>query len=171
MFTSRLRRVGVDRELARASVDLDDVPGRGLPAVGARRAKAPADRAEALSVECDRGRAASHPELHGNAGGPVDAELADAAPDPDEHAPVGLAQPQRRLAAAAVDLQRSELDAGEVAGQLDTPPRTSLPPAQFPNTVALVDKLMSGGPDERFEFGLDVLVRGLAAQREADADD
>jgi hypothetical protein len=53
----------------------------------------------------------------------------------------------------------------------DTPPRTSLPPAQFPNTVALVDELMSGGPDERFEFGLDVLVRGLAAQREADADD
>jgi AcrR family transcriptional regulator len=43
----------------------------------------------------------------------------------------------------------------------------SLPPAQFPNTVALVDELMSGGPDERFEFGLDVLVRGLAAQREA----
>jgi hypothetical protein len=34
-----------------------------------------------------------------------------------------------------------------------------------------VDELMSGGPDERFEFGLDVLVRGLAAQREADADD
>jgi Tetracyclin repressor-like, C-terminal domain len=51
---------------------------------------------------------------------------------------------------------------------LDTPPRTSLPPARFPNTVALVDGLMSGGPDERFEFGLDVLVRGLAAQREAD---
>jgi hypothetical protein len=25
-------------------------------------------------------------------------------------------------------------------------------------------------PDERFEFGLDVLVRGLAAQREASAE-
>ena len=47
----------------------------------------------------------------------------------------------------------------------------SLPPAQFPNTVALVDELMAGGPDERFEFGLDVLVRGLAAQRDADAGD
>jgi AcrR family transcriptional regulator len=40
----------------------------------------------------------------------------------------------------------------------------SLPPSQFPNTVELVDELMSGGPDERFEFGLDVIVRGLAAQ-------
>jgi AcrR family transcriptional regulator len=40
----------------------------------------------------------------------------------------------------------------------------SLPPDQFPNTVAVIDELMSGGPDERFEFGLDVLVRGLAAQ-------
>ncbi|MGH2949897.1 MAG: TetR/AcrR family transcriptional regulator C-terminal domain-containing protein, partial [Solirubrobacteraceae bacterium] len=41
---------------------------------------------------------------------------------------------------------------------------TSLPPSRFPNTVELVDELMAGGPDERFEFGLDVLVRGLAAQ-------
>jgi AcrR family transcriptional regulator len=40
----------------------------------------------------------------------------------------------------------------------------SLPRTQFPNTVELVDELMSGGPDERFEFGLDVIVRGLAAQ-------
>lgn len=40
----------------------------------------------------------------------------------------------------------------------------SLPPADFPNTVELVDELMSGGADERFEFGLDVIVRGLAAQ-------
>jgi AcrR family transcriptional regulator len=43
----------------------------------------------------------------------------------------------------------------------------SLPPDRFPNTVALVDELMAGGPDERFEFGLDVLVRGLAAQAES----
>jgi AcrR family transcriptional regulator len=40
----------------------------------------------------------------------------------------------------------------------------SLPPARFPNTVALADELVQGGPDERFEFGLDVIVRGLAAQ-------
>jgi AcrR family transcriptional regulator len=41
---------------------------------------------------------------------------------------------------------------------------TSLPPSRFPNIAELVDELMAGGPDERFEFGLDVLVRGLAAQ-------
>ena len=41
----------------------------------------------------------------------------------------------------------------------------SLPPDRFPNVVALAGNgaLMSGGPDERFEFGLDLLVRGLAA--------
>ncbi len=39
----------------------------------------------------------------------------------------------------------------------------SLPRTRFPNIVELVDELMAGGPDERFEFGLDVLVRGLAA--------
>ncbi len=39
----------------------------------------------------------------------------------------------------------------------------SLPPTRFPNTVELVDELMAGGPDERFEFGLDIIVRGLAA--------
>lgn len=37
----------------------------------------------------------------------------------------------------------------------------SLPPALFPHTLALLDLLFEGGPDERFEFGLDVLVRGL----------
>jgi AcrR family transcriptional regulator len=37
----------------------------------------------------------------------------------------------------------------------------SLPKERFPHTLALVDRLFEGGPDERFEFGLDVLVRGL----------
>jgi len=37
----------------------------------------------------------------------------------------------------------------------------SLPPDRFPNTVSAVDALFSGGPDERFEFGLDLMVRGL----------
>jgi AcrR family transcriptional regulator len=41
---------------------------------------------------------------------------------------------------------------------------SSLPPERFPHTLALLDELFSGGPDERFEFGLDVIVRGLAAQ-------
>jgi AcrR family transcriptional regulator len=40
---------------------------------------------------------------------------------------------------------------------------SSLPRSSFPNTVELVDELMSGGPDERFELGLDVIVRGLAS--------
>lgn len=41
----------------------------------------------------------------------------------------------------------------------------SLPPDRFPNVVAVArdGTLMSGSPDERFEFGLDLLVRGLAA--------
>ena len=39
----------------------------------------------------------------------------------------------------------------------------SLPPARFPHTLALLPVLFDGGPDERFEFGLDVIVRGLAS--------
>jgi AcrR family transcriptional regulator len=41
----------------------------------------------------------------------------------------------------------------------------SLPVDQFPHTVALADQLVAGGPEERFEFGLDVLIRGLTASR------
>jgi AcrR family transcriptional regulator len=39
----------------------------------------------------------------------------------------------------------------------------SLPRDRFPNMVSLAGPLTSGAGDERFEFGLDVLVRGLAA--------
>lgn len=39
----------------------------------------------------------------------------------------------------------------------------SLPATRFPNIVALVDTLFEGGADERFEFGMDVLISGLAA--------
>jgi AcrR family transcriptional regulator len=39
----------------------------------------------------------------------------------------------------------------------------SLPAEQFPNTLAILDKLFAGDVEERFEFGLDVLVKGLAA--------
>jgi len=41
---------------------------------------------------------------------------------------------------------------------------SSLPAETFPNISALADHLTAGGPDERFEFGLDVLVSGLAAR-------
>lgn len=39
----------------------------------------------------------------------------------------------------------------------------SLPADQFPNVHAALDELFSGGPDERFELGLDVIIRGLAS--------
>jgi AcrR family transcriptional regulator len=39
----------------------------------------------------------------------------------------------------------------------------SLPAEQFPNLNALAGPLTAGTGDERFEFGLEVLVRGLAA--------
>jgi len=40
----------------------------------------------------------------------------------------------------------------------------SLPPESFPNISELAGELTSGGPDVRFEFGLDVLLDGLVAQ-------
>ena len=40
----------------------------------------------------------------------------------------------------------------------------SLPPEQFPNTTALADLLVEGDVDDRFEFGMDVLISGLATQ-------
>jgi AcrR family transcriptional regulator len=39
----------------------------------------------------------------------------------------------------------------------------SLPAERFPNVVALAGALTDGGPDVRFEFGLEVLLRGLVA--------
>jgi AcrR family transcriptional regulator len=42
----------------------------------------------------------------------------------------------------------------------------SLPAERFPNTFAVLEHLTAGDVDERFEFGLGVLVRGLAAREE-----
>jgi AcrR family transcriptional regulator len=39
----------------------------------------------------------------------------------------------------------------------------SLPRDHYPNTVALADKLVAGTAEDRFEWGLDVIVRGLAS--------
>jgi AcrR family transcriptional regulator len=39
----------------------------------------------------------------------------------------------------------------------------TLPMDRFPHTVAAVDLLMGGPPEARFEFGLDVILRGLAS--------
>jgi len=39
----------------------------------------------------------------------------------------------------------------------------SLPADRFPNVHATMDELFSGGVEERFELGLDVILRGLAS--------
>ncbi len=38
----------------------------------------------------------------------------------------------------------------------------SLPEDRFPHTRGAADLLFSGDADERFEFGIDVIVRGVA---------
>jgi TetR/AcrR family transcriptional regulator, tetracycline repressor protein len=40
----------------------------------------------------------------------------------------------------------------------------SLPPERFPNLTALAAPVTAGGPEERFEFGLDTLLDGLVAR-------
>jgi TetR/AcrR family tetracycline transcriptional repressor len=42
----------------------------------------------------------------------------------------------------------------------------SLPPDQFPTLTALADDLVAGDADERFEFAIELLVRGLEAMAE-----
>ncbi|WP_433336115.1 TetR/AcrR family transcriptional regulator [Spirillospora sp. CA-294931] len=42
----------------------------------------------------------------------------------------------------------------------------ALPPSRFPHIRAMADELTQGGGDERFEFGLDILVRGIASYAE-----
>jgi TetR/AcrR family transcriptional regulator, tetracycline repressor protein len=39
----------------------------------------------------------------------------------------------------------------------------SLPREEFPNTVALADQMVAGTSSDRFEWGLDVLIRGLGS--------
>jgi AcrR family transcriptional regulator len=39
----------------------------------------------------------------------------------------------------------------------------SIPPERFPHLMAASSELMAGGADERFDFGLELLLRGLAA--------
>ena len=46
----------------------------------------------------------------------------------------------------------------------------SLPPDRFPNVVSLAVPLTSGGPEARFEFGIDVLIDGLVAQSQRDTE-
>jgi TetR/AcrR family transcriptional regulator, tetracycline repressor protein len=39
----------------------------------------------------------------------------------------------------------------------------SLPADRFPNTIALADTSVAGSTEERFEWGMDVIIRGLAS--------
>jgi TetR/AcrR family transcriptional regulator, tetracycline repressor protein len=39
---------------------------------------------------------------------------------------------------------------------------SSLPVDRFPNLAASAEAMVTGGADDRFEFALDLLVRGLA---------
>lgn len=39
----------------------------------------------------------------------------------------------------------------------------SMPKDSFPNVHATLDELFSGGPDERYELGIDVILRGIAS--------
>lgn len=59
-----------------------------------------------------------------------------------------------------------ESQAGDEAGSPEAVQDylASLPAARFPNLFAVLGEMASGDADERFEFGLDVLVSGLAAQ-------
>jgi AcrR family transcriptional regulator len=52
--------------------------------------------------------------------------------------------------------------AGEFIAQFSEWMR-SLPADRFPNTIAMADTLTAGSADDRFEWGMDVLVRGLAS--------
>jgi tetracycline repressor-like protein len=56
----------------------------------------------------------------------------------------GMPQPLRYLATAS----------GTNTATMPAAPR-------FPHTLSAVDALFSGGPDERFEFGLDLIIRGI----------
>lgn len=38
-----------------------------------------------------------------------------------------------------------------------------LPPDRFPNLIAIAPEMAGGGPDDRFEFAVDLLIRGIAS--------
>ena len=46
----------------------------------------------------------------------------------------------------------------------------SLPADRFPNTVALSQELVAGDGDQRFEWGMNVIIRGLATYLDAPPD-
>jgi AcrR family transcriptional regulator len=56
-------------------------------------------------------------------------------------------------------------DPGEIAAMLESYFAT-LPPERFPALTASAPNLMAGSPDDRFEFGLELILRGLEAMAE-----
>jgi TetR/AcrR family tetracycline transcriptional repressor len=59
-----------------------------------------------------------------------------------------------------------EQEVSPIAGQEDLAAQAagwlrSLPAGQFPNLVAVAAKMVAGSADDRFEWGLDVIIRGL----------
>jgi AcrR family transcriptional regulator len=85
-----------------------------------------------------------------------------------------------QVAAWAVDRLGMYIDADAIEGSMHTARQKrgfdtesyfagiqdyfrKLPPERFPNVTSLVDNLTAGDGDERFEFGLDVFIRGLAS--------
>jgi len=54
--------------------------------------------------------------------------------------------------------ERAQERLAQMRGYLET-----LPVDRFPNLVSMVGPLLTGDGTERFEFGLDILIRGLAA--------
>ena len=61
---------------------------------------------------------------------------------------------------------RSDDEAARARFQMIQDYFAALPPAEFPNLARLADEMFAIGSDERFEMGLDILVRGLAALTE-----
>ncbi|WP_158675499.1 TetR/AcrR family transcriptional regulator [Nocardia stercoris] len=70
-------------------------------------------------------------------------------------------------------MRREQADNGEdtdlatITAQMRTY-MESLPAEHFPNIVALAGPLTEGGTDDRFELGLDIIVRGLSSYVEKD---
>lgn len=58
---------------------------------------------------------------------------------------------------------------GDIVSPIPSPSSTSaefaaIPAERYPYLVANVGVLMTGGSDERFAFGIDMLIAGFAAQ-------
>ena len=60
---------------------------------------------------------------------------------------------------------RLENKADEEAWDHIPPAFAALSPARFPVLISMIPALTSGGPDERFGFGIDLMLQGLKARK------